>query len=162
VPEKENLNLSALVKTRRRGHSKSSTDAAVGGFLRMLKYKSLWNGGQVVKVGCWFPSPKTCHRCPHIQCPHIQHLELSDRRWACISCGAIHDRDHNAAINTRAEDERVAHGCRTALTISPRCMASKLSCQSPRGLTRFRMGARSIWSLASMAITFSHIGQLWL
>lgn len=64
----------------------------------MLEYKSLWNGGQVVKVGRWFPSSKTCHCCQN-----IQHLDLSDRQWTCVQCGVVHDRDHNAAINILSE-----------------------------------------------------------
>lgn len=98
----EDLSLSALVRTKLSGHAKSWNDAAVGSFLRMLEYKSLWNGGQVVKVGRWFPSSKTCHCCQR-----IQHLELSDRRWTCASCGAVHDRDHNAAINLLSEGLRI-------------------------------------------------------
>ena len=106
----EDLNLSALVRTKLRGHSKSWTDAALGNFLRMLDYKSLWNGGQVVKVGRWFPSSKTCHCCQN-----IQPLDLSDRQWACVQCGVVHDRDHNAAINILSEGLRiVTHGrCET-------------------------------------------------
>lgn len=106
----EDLNLAALVKTKLRGHSKSWTDAAVGSFLRMLNYKTLWNSGQVVEVGRWYPSSKTCHKCAH-----VQHLELSDRNWTCNHCGACHNRDHNAAINILSEGLRiVAHGrCET-------------------------------------------------
>jgi len=98
----EDLNVSALVRTKLRGHSKSWTDAAVGSFFRMLEYKSLWCGGQVVKVGRWFASSKTCHCCSH-----VQHLELSDRMWICEDCGGIHDRDHNAAINILSEGLRI-------------------------------------------------------
>ena len=98
----EDLNLSALVKSKLRGHSKSWTDAALGYFLRMLEYKSLWNGGQVVKVGRWFPSSKTCHCCQN-----IQHLDLSDRQWTCVQCDVVHDRDHNAAINILSEGLRI-------------------------------------------------------
>lgn len=98
----EDLDLSALTRTKLRGHAKSWNDAAAGGFLRMLEYKSLWNGGQVVKVGRWFPSSKTCHRCQH-----VQRLNLSDREWTCASCGAIHDRDRNAAINILGEGLRI-------------------------------------------------------
>ena len=98
----EDLNLSALVRTKLRGHSKSWMDAALGNFLRMLEYKSLWNSGQVVEVGRWFPSSRTCHCCQR-----IQHLELSDRQWTCASCGAVHDRDHNAAINILTEGLRL-------------------------------------------------------
>ena len=98
----EDLNLSALVRTKLRGHSKSWTDAALGDFGRMLDYKSLWSGGQMVKVGRWFPSSKTCHACLS-----IQHLDLSDRQWTCIKCGVVHDRDHNAAINILSEGLRL-------------------------------------------------------
>ena len=94
----EDLNLSAFVRTKLRGHTKSWADAAVGSLMRMLEYKSLWNAGQVVKVGRWFPSSKTC-QC----CQSIQPLELSDRVWTCNSCGVVHDRDHNAAVNILCE-----------------------------------------------------------
>lgn len=98
----EDLNIAALVKTKLRGHSKSWTDAALGSFVRMLEYKSLWNGGQVVKVGQWFPSSKTCH-----SCQYVQPLELSDRQWTCAKCDVVHDRDHNAAINILFEGLRL-------------------------------------------------------
>ncbi len=100
----EDLNLSALVRTKLRGHGKSWSDAAVGSLMRMLEYKALWNGGQVVKVGRWFPSSKTCHCCQS-----VQPLELSDRQWACAHCGAVHDRDHNAAVNILSEGLRILH-----------------------------------------------------
>ena len=118
----EDLNLSALVRTKLRGHSKSWTDAALGNFLRMLDYKSLWNGGQVVKVGRWFPSSKTCHACQN-----IQPLDLSDRQWTCIQCSVVHDRDHNAAVNILSEGLRiVAHG---------RCATQTASGESVRLVT---------------------------
>ncbi len=98
----EDLNLFALVRTKLRGHSKSWADASVRSFLRMLEYKSLCNAGQVVKVGRWFPSSKTCHKCSR-----IQHLALSDRQWTCGNCGACHNRDHNAAINILTEGLRI-------------------------------------------------------
>ena len=108
----EDLNIAALVKTKLRGHSKSWTDAALGSFVRMLEYKSLWNGRQVVKVGRWFPSSKTCH-----SCQYVQPLELSDRQWTCAQCGVVHDRDHNAAINILSEGlQIVAAGSAETLT----------------------------------------------
>ncbi len=95
----EDLNLKGLTRTKL---AKSFHDAALGNFLRMLEYKSLWNVGQVVKVGRWFPSSKTCHRCQS-----VQPLELSDRQWICAQCGVLHDRDQNAAINILSEGLRL-------------------------------------------------------
>lgn len=34
-------------------------------------------------------------------------LTLSDRKWQCSVCGAIHDRDLNAARNILAEGKRI-------------------------------------------------------
>ena len=97
----EDLAISALTKTKLRGHSKSWTDAACGNFLRMLDYKSLWNFKQLVEINRWFPSSKTCH-----VCLHIQQLTLSDRQWMCDNCKTLHDRDTNAAINIECEGLR--------------------------------------------------------
>ena len=45
-------------------------------------------------VDRFFASTKTCSGCG---CK--QDLSLSDRSWVCSSCGALHDRDQNAALN---------------------------------------------------------------
>ena len=67
-------------------------------FLTMLEYKSNWNERQFIKVDRWFASSKTCSACGSIN----QELKLSQRSWVC-SCGAKHDRDHNAAKNILRE-----------------------------------------------------------
>ncbi len=102
----ENLNLKGLTRTKL---GKSFNDAALGSFFQMLNYKAKYrfgeNGfspGQVVKVGRFYSSSKTCH-----DCKNVQHLELSDREWMCCSCGVIHDRDHNAAKNILSEGLRI-------------------------------------------------------
>ena len=95
----EDLNLKGLVKTKR---AKSFSDAAFGSFSHMLHYKTAYRFGQVVKVGRFYPSSKTCHACKN-----VQHLELSDRAWMCRGCGVLHDRDTNAARNIRSEGVRL-------------------------------------------------------
>ncbi|MDY7017856.1 MAG: zinc ribbon domain-containing protein, partial [Nitrospirota bacterium] len=45
----------------------------------------------------WFPSSKICSACGFKN----DALTLSVRSWTCLSCGASHDRDVNAAINLR-------------------------------------------------------------
>lgn len=67
-------------------------------FLTMLDYKSNWNEREFIKVDRWFASSKTCSACGSIN----QELKLSQRSWVC-SCGAKHDRDHNAAKNILKE-----------------------------------------------------------
>jgi putative transposase len=95
----EDLNIAGLVKTKL---AKSFSDAAISTFLRMLEYKAEWCGHQVVKVGRFFPSSRTCH-----QCGHRQSLHLADRTWTCEECASEHDRDQNAAINIRIEGLRI-------------------------------------------------------
>jgi putative transposase len=91
----EDLNIKGLVRTKL---AKSFNDAAIGTFLRQLEYKAEWNCGQVVKVGRFFPSSKTCH-----DCGARVKLSLSDRQWLCGACGVLHDRDVNAALNILCE-----------------------------------------------------------
>ena len=97
----EDLNLKGLVRTKL---AKSFSDAAISTFLRMLEYKVVPRYGQVVKVGRFFPSSKTCS---NPDCGHKQLLELSDRKWVCEKCGTLHDRDINAAINILVEGLRI-------------------------------------------------------
>ncbi|MFI7073534.1 RNA-guided endonuclease InsQ/TnpB family protein [Micromonospora sediminicola] len=91
----ESLNVSGMVRNRRLARAVS--DAGFGEFVRQLTYKADWYGSKVWAAGRWFPSSKTCGDCGVINAG----LTLSDRSWAC-PCGAVHDRDHNAARNLLA------------------------------------------------------------
>jgi IS605 OrfB family transposase len=55
----EDLHLKGLLKNRRL--SRSFSDAALGNLLNLLTSKVEQRGGQVMKVGRFFPSSKTCH-----------------------------------------------------------------------------------------------------
>ncbi len=96
----EDLCISGLARTKL---SKSFTDAAHGEFRRMLEYKGVWNRRHVVRVGRFHPSTKTCGACGKIN----DNLTLSDRQWCCPGCGAVHDRDLNAACNIKREGLRL-------------------------------------------------------
>ena len=53
-------------------------------------------GKNLIKIGRFEPSTKTCSNCGS-----ITKLELDDRIWTCGSCNDTHDRDINAAINIK-------------------------------------------------------------
>lgn len=92
----ETLNVRGMVKNRRL--ARAISDAGFGEFVRQLGYKAGWYGSRIWKADRWFPSSKTCGNCGRIN----RALVLADRTWACPGCGALHDRDHNAAGNLLA------------------------------------------------------------
>ncbi|MET8835104.1 RNA-guided endonuclease TnpB family protein [Micromonospora sp. NPDC004540] len=88
----ESLNVAGMLRNRRMARAVS--DAGFAEFVRQLEYKSSWYGSSVWAADRWYPSSKTCGTCGAINTG----LTLSDRTWSC-QCGAVHDRDHNAARN---------------------------------------------------------------
>lgn len=70
------------------------SDLGFASFVQILEHQATKTGCTVIKVDRWFPSSKLCNGCGCIN----EGLSLRDRVWTCC-CGAIHDRDLNAAIN---------------------------------------------------------------
>ena len=64
-------------------------------FRSQLEYKGLLYGKTVFCIDRWFPSSKTCNSCGAIK----DELKLSERLYVCEHCGAVEDRDLNAAKN---------------------------------------------------------------
>ncbi len=91
----EDLNVRGMVKNRRL--ARSIADMGFFEFRRQLEYKAARRGGQVVVADRWYPSSKTCSGCGH----KLEKLPLSVREWTCPYCGAVHDRDVNAAVNLK-------------------------------------------------------------
>ena len=91
----EDLNVKGMMKNRKL--SKHIGDAGWGMFFQFLRYKSDWYGSNIVTIGRFEPSSKTCSNCGYIK----HDLTLKDRAWICPACGENHDRDVNAAINIR-------------------------------------------------------------
>ena len=89
----EDLNVSGMMQNRRL--ARALADAGLSGFLSKLAYKCRWYGAELVEVSRWFPSSKLCSGCGEKN----ENLTLSDRKWRCASCGAVNDRDLNAALN---------------------------------------------------------------
>lgn len=90
----ETLNIEGMVKNH--NLAQSIQDCGWGEFVRQLEYKAEWYGKNVIKIGRFEPSSKTCSSCGKIN----KELTLKDRNWTC-SCGVAHDRDLNAAINIK-------------------------------------------------------------
>ena len=97
----ENLNVKGMIRNRKL--SKSISDVGWGMFVNFLDYKLKQKDGQLVEIGRFFPSSKTCSCCGHL----LDKLTLDIREWDCPSCGARHDRDGNAALNIRNEGIRI-------------------------------------------------------
>ncbi|WMS96318.1 RNA-guided endonuclease TnpB family protein (plasmid) [Pseudoalteromonas sp. HL-AS2] len=97
----ESLKVKNMVKNRKL--SKHIHDANFGEIVRQLEYKADWYGRKVSAISQWFPSSKMCNECGSL---YSGKWSLAIRTWSC-ECGAIHDRDHNAAINIHNEGLRL-------------------------------------------------------
>ncbi len=91
----EDLNVLGMVKNRHL--SRAISDMGFFEFRRQLAYKAGMRGAVVVVADRFFASSKTCSA---PDCGHkVDKLPLSVREWTCPVCGAVHDRDVNAAKN---------------------------------------------------------------
>ena len=95
----EDLNLKSLAN-KGFGNGKATMDNGYGMFLNMLSYKLSDKGGMLIRIDKWYPSSQTCSCCGTVN-PAIKDLTI--RTWICPACGALHDRDRNAAVNILRE-----------------------------------------------------------
>lgn len=91
-----NMNPSGLAKTTM---AKSVNDAGLAGFKKMLSYKAIMHGGRFLEVSEAY-STQTCSVCGGLPLSRPRGIAgLRIREWRCDDCGAVHDRDVNAAQN---------------------------------------------------------------
>ncbi len=82
--------------------AKSIHDAGWSAFTGMLEYKAKRYGRYFGKIGRFVPSTGRCSACGVSEGRKPLHV----RQWTCTACGAIHDRDLNAAKNILALGRR--------------------------------------------------------
>lgn len=91
----EDLGVKNMLKNRTL--SRAISDVCWPRFVSMMKYKCDWYGKNLIQIGRFEPSSKTCSVCGNKN----DKLKLSERKWKCVNCNHIHDRDVNAAINIK-------------------------------------------------------------
>ena len=113
----EDLAVSGLMRTRL---AKSVADAGWSQLLRLIEEKAAQYGRTFRRIGRFEPTSQVCSTCGVKDGPK----PLSVRTWACAACGAVHDRDVNAARNIlaagRADKSNACRGqVRPAALLAP-------------------------------------------
>ncbi|MEU0679892.1 RNA-guided endonuclease InsQ/TnpB family protein [Streptomyces albogriseolus] len=88
----EDLCVKGLARTRL---AKSVHDAGWSAFVSMLEYKAARYGRIFVRIGRFEPTSQVCSQCGVQGGPKPLHVRV----WTCGACGAVLDRDVNAAVN---------------------------------------------------------------
>jgi putative transposase len=91
----EDLAITGLGRTRL---ARSVYDAAWGQLLQLIEQKAMNYGREFRRIGRFVPTSQVCSRCGALDGPK----PLGVRKWRCAACGAVHDRDVNAARNILA------------------------------------------------------------
>jgi putative transposase len=91
----EDLSITGLART---GLARSVHDAGWGQLLRLIGEKAEYYGRGFHRIGRFVPTSQLCSACGANDGPK----PLSVRTWRCAACGAVHDRDVNAARNILA------------------------------------------------------------
>ncbi len=89
----EDLNVSGMIKNRKL--SKAISDLGWRQFRTLLERKAEKYGREFRVISRWEPTTQKCSCCGF----QGGKLDLSIREWTCLNCGAVHDRDGNAAVN---------------------------------------------------------------
>lgn len=98
----EDLNIAGMAHRKRR-LGRALADAGLGEIRRQLAYKMSDRDKQLVVVGRFYPSSKTCSTCGAVKAK----LPLHVRAYDCDHCGMSLDRDVNAARNIAREGLRL-------------------------------------------------------
>ena len=76
----------------------NALDAGFGMFRECLRYKLERQGKALIVIDAYFPSTRTCSACGQKREP----VSYREHTWVCAGCGAVHQREVNAARNIKA------------------------------------------------------------
>ncbi|WP_327253204.1 RNA-guided endonuclease InsQ/TnpB family protein [Streptomyces sp. NBC_01244] len=108
----EDLAVKGLARTRM---AKSVHDAGWSAFLAMLEYKAARYGRTFHRIGRFEPTSQVCSQCGVKDGPKPLHI----RDWECLACGAVLDRDINAAVNVAKAAGLAVSACRARVRPGP-------------------------------------------
>jgi len=91
----EDLNIKGMLHNHKL--AQALADVSLAKFYDVLRYKCEWQGINLIQIGRWQASSKTCSTCGS----HKVELTLADRQYQCNHCGTVLDRDLNAALNIK-------------------------------------------------------------
>lgn len=101
----EDISIKEQIQSRKyKNYRKSTLDNGWYNFITMLDYKLKERGKQLIKINKYYPSSQICNCCGYTN-PLLK--EDSVRKWVCPSCGVVHNRDTNSAINIKNEGIRI-------------------------------------------------------
>ena len=89
----EDLHVAGMVKNHCLAQAVS--DSNFGEIRRQLEYNAKWHGVHLVVIDRFSPSSQMCSHCQW----RNEALTLAGRVFVCLDCGAVTDRDYNAAQN---------------------------------------------------------------
>ena len=93
VIKMENLNLKEMILDH--DYSRGLHQVSLAMLKNMIKYKCELYGKTFIEIPQYYASSQYCHVCGYKN----TNLTIEERKWQCPKCGAILDRDLNAAIN---------------------------------------------------------------
>ncbi|MEW2132161.1 RNA-guided endonuclease TnpB family protein [Streptomyces sp. NPDC005435] len=133
----EDLAVKGLARTRL---AKSVHDAGWSAFVNMLAYKAARYGRVLIRIGRFEPTSQVCSQCGVKDGPKPLHIRV----WTCGACGAVLDRDINAAINVAKAAGLAVSACRAQVR------PGLLPAQRSEAGTHPKQPAQLVWEQAGI------------